>query len=73
MYLQRVREMAQHVRALAALQRTHVQFPAPTEWFITTHHSRSRDLMHSSGIYVQQAHAWCTKMNAGKIPIHIQF
>jgi hypothetical protein len=73
MYMQRVGEMVQHVRPLAALQRTQVHFTAPTAWLMTTHHSKSREPDASPSIQAQQRPVWCTRKNAGKVPTHIQF
>jgi hypothetical protein len=53
-------EMSQQLRALAALLRTKVWFPEPTQQLTTTCNSVSGALVPSSGSSGHQAHMWYT-------------
>ena len=61
-------EMAQQLKALAALPEELFWLPAPTWWVTTVCSSVLGDAVHSSGFCRHQAGAWCTDIHTGETP-----
>lgn len=65
-------KVAHSLRTLATIQRNGVLFSGPTWQLITISNSSPRGSSTLSWASLGSAHMWCTALQAGKTPIHIQ-